>query len=152
MAKYKMRQLSIYSKVGKGFIGEQIVAKARNIKNCNMETGNFHHKFDLLDIEYGRIQVETFSLKRGGWGFKFGHTNKGSFDNAFLLCMDDNEPWRDVERVYVIPEEETFGRSTLNIIKNPSRTVWYEIFRIDERPYNDAYHHMKLENCKVLKE
>ncbi len=44
------------------------------------------------------------------------------------------------------------GRTGITITKNPSKGVqWYEEFRIEEKPFNEIYHNMKLENCKILR-
>lgn len=72
-------------------------------------------------------------------------------DTFFFVCMDRSKPWKNVERVYVIPKDIVIKRSSITIYKNPSRSAWYEDFRIDERPFNDVYHNMSLGNCKVLK-
>lgn len=148
MAKYRNKQLSKYSNIGKGFIGEQIIVNTRGLKNCNIELDNFHSKFDLsVDLEYGNIQVKTASLSYGIWSVSHIH---GIFDTLFLICMDKN--WKNVERVYVVPISEFYDRTHIAIVKNPLRYFqWYEKYRVDEKPYNETYHDMKIDKCSVLK-
>ncbi len=69
--------------------------------------------------------------------------------------MDKNVPWIDIEKVYVIPESELYGEVRINIYKDfsnvRSRFKWVDKFRVDEKDFNDIYHTMKLENCKILR-
>jgi len=63
--------------------------------------------------------------------------------------MDDNKPWKNVERVYKIPQEEFVNRKGIAIVKNPTDCVgdpvtpWYEKYRIDEKPFNGTWHDFK---------
>lgn len=47
---------------------------------------------------------------------------------------------KNIERVYIFPKKEIIIRNGVTIYKNPTRAVWYEKYRVDEKPYNDAYH------------
>jgi len=67
-----------------------------------------------------------------------------------LICMDDNWPWKNVEKVYAIPWEIVGYKKGIQIGKDYKKFL-YDEFRIDERPFNDIYHKMKLENCPVLR-
>lgn len=143
---FRTGNLGSKTKTGKGFIGEQIVAKVRKLKNCCIETDIFNFKFDLSkDPEYGMIQVKLRVSCYGDWYIKFGIEH--NFDTLFVLCMDKN--MKNVERVYTIPEEELYGMKSLTIMG--SENSKWEMFRIDEKPYNEAYQNMKLANCKVLR-
>lgn len=54
-----------------------------------------------------------------------------------------------VERVYIIPKEAVGSRVSISISKYLNSR--WEIYRVDEKPYNDAYHSMSLKDCPVLK-
>lgn len=82
------------------------------------------------------------------------------FHTLFGLCMDKYEPWKDVDRMYVIPIDDLYKHNCedgINVyrdwykLRKLSRFEWIEKFRIDERPYNNTYRNMKLENCKILR-
>lgn len=148
MRKCRNKGISKYSNTGKGFIGEQIVANVRGLKNCNIEKDDFNFKFDLHDPEYGRVQVKTHVLNREGWSFS--NIKLENYDTIILLCMDEYR--KNIERVYIIPSVCVVGPTGITIVKYPSRGFRYEKFRVDERPYNDSYHSMKLDNCPVLKD
>lgn len=71
--------------------------------------------------------------------------------------MDNNEPWKNIERVYAIPYIQMAGEYRIYIhrdlskLTRHSRYEYLEQFRIDITPFNNTYHDMKLENCKVLR-
>lgn len=134
-------ELSPYSNTGKGYIFEQIICITLGVNNCNIKKDNWNSPIDIDKHEkYGYISCKgaNISIRRCE-----------KFDTLILICMSKDR--KNVERVYVIPVEETIGRDNITIYDNPSRAVWYEKYRIDGEPFNNTYHNMKLENCKVLK-
>lgn len=138
--------------VGKGFIGQQVVAKRYKTDDCNLKMNNFRFYVDLDKISgygYCEVKIATLIAIDGRW--PFGKINPETFDTLFLLCMDENWPWRRVERVYAIPWEVVGQRRYIAITKDSSREAWYEEFRIDKNPFNKIYCEMNLENCKVLR-
>jgi len=153
IAQWRIGELDPSSPSGKGFIGQQIVAKRYGIEDCNLKMDNFHFYVDLSKIPglgYAEVKTASYDIEQAKW--PFSNINKENFDILLLLCMDAFSPWRDVERVYMIPDE--YAESTgISINRYPSRLTYMskEKFRIDRRPFNDIYHNMKLENCKVLK-
>lgn len=150
-ADWRSGNLDPSSSHGKGFVGQQIIAKTYGIEDCNLKMNNFRFCVDLSKITgYGYGEVKTVSLNRmGEW--KFSRVGGNKFDVLFLLCMDCNWPWKDVVRVYVIPWEAIGDISYITIYENPSKESRWEEFRTDERSFNSTYHNMKLENCKVLR-
>lgn len=60
------------------------------------------------------------------------------------ICMDK---YMKIEKIYIIPEEKLYGKTNITISEN---SQWEE-FRVDEEPYNDTYHNMKIEDCTVLR-
>lgn len=154
-ADWRNGNLDPSSTSGKGFIGQQIAAKRYDVEDCNLIMDNFHFYIDLSKIsEHGYCEVKISSLyaRNGQWQF---HTDRiQEYDNLFAICMDKNWPWKSVERVYMIPWEIVVNREkgTVTITKNSYRGPGrYDEFMIDEKSFNDAYHKIKLENCKVLR-
>lgn len=68
--------------------------------------------------------------------------NHKNFDTVVVLCGDMYKPWKYIERVYIIPKSEIKG--SITIVKNSSRSSKWEIFRVDEKPYNDIYHSVDI--------
>lgn len=140
------------SAVGKGFIGQQIVAKTFGIEDCNLKMKNFNFYIDLSKISgygYGEVKIASLDMTNDIW--YFDTDREQYYDILFLVCMDENWPWKNVERIYAIPWEVVGYRKKIGIYNNPSRGGWYKEFRIDEKSFNDTYHNMNLTNCKVLR-
>lgn len=139
---------------GKGFIAEMIVAKTRNLKNCNIELDNFHATFDLsIDPEYGKLQVKGPSISGNRWKATF-NSIEHNFDHVFVVCMDRHR--KHVERVYIVPRSKLIGKKAVLIYKDWSKIrgisefEWIEEYRVDARPYDDTFHSLKLKDCKIL--
>ena len=134
------------SPTGKGYIGEQITCSVRGIKNLNIEKDNFEVPIDhSIDSEYGTVQSKcaVYSSVYRMWKLYTENERKKDFDYLFVYCMSND--MKNVERVYIIPWEEVIKRKSISIVKDPSKGVqWYEKYRVDEKPYNDAYHSMDL--------
>ena len=152
MRQFRNNELSKDCSSGKAFIGEQIWRKARGVENCNIKMDNFAYKYDHPpDPEYGITNTKIASLSHyqgtiEAWRF----APNGKYDRAVLFCMSKN--WKDVERTYIIPESETKNMQQIMITKNPGNVPWYEKYRVDTKPYNDAYRSMNIEDCSVLKD
>lgn len=141
------------SPVGRGFIGQRIVANTYKVDDCNLKTDNFHFYVDLSKISgYGYSEVKTASLIYGTWVLETRRDQE--YDTLFLVCMDSNWPWLCVERIYAIPWEVVVnrGKSAITITKDSPRIriTQHEEYRLDEKPFNDVYQNMKIENCPVL--
>lgn len=141
------------SNMGKGFIIEQVIAKFLGLENCNLKLDNFKAKFDIYPHpEYGRIQTMGRSPYYGDWFFG-GRDFSGRISNGdtlFIVCMDKN--WKVIIQVYRFPTKDIIHRTGITIYNNPSRRVWYEDYKIDEKPFNDIYHSMNTDNCPVIKD
>ncbi len=127
-----------------------MVCKTLGIDDCNILMDNFCFKIDSKHPKYGLIEIKTSSLHKYLYNFKeiymwhFNHVNRHKFDILILVCMDDNEIWKDVVKVLIIPYDETLGRSSITIFKDPKKNNWYEIYQVDTEPFNDTYHKMDL--------
>lgn len=142
--------ISRYTSHGKGIIGQWVGAKTLGLKDLNIENNNFNEPIDLSYHQlYGRPDVKIKTLKNGEWHISMGtnRIGKQKFDTSIILCMDRYELWKDVEIVYAIPWKIIENRkitSGFTIIKGSSRYLWYEEFRIDERPFNRVYHSVDI--------
>lgn len=156
-AQFRTGKLSRYSTNGIGFVGAQIVAKTLGVDDCNIKMDNFCFYVDLSKHDiYGIGEVKTATLNKINGCWKFTIENEYFiFNTMFLVCMDENEPWKNVERIYAIPKKEIIQHGIgITIVKNPLRCTWYDDtkkkYRIDEKPFDEIYHKMKLKNCTVL--
>lgn len=132
-------QLKIDGEVGKGLIGEAVVARVRGLKIYNIEDNNFNSLYDLTyDIEYGIIQVKFRQIYYGDWIVPIGEHN---FDTICILCTD--RYLKDIKRVYMIPERMIHQKS-VHIYENPSKGGGglYQDYIIDERLYNSSYQYL----------
>ncbi len=146
IANSRIGSLDILSTTAKGLLIEATIAKYRGLEILSIKNNNFENKNDLsIDKEYERIESKGASLSYYYYYiWHFEGIGRYNYDNAMLFCMDDNKPWKNIERIYVIGTEHMIGRKNVNIIKFPTRDTWYDDprmkFRIDEKPYNKTYH------------
>lgn len=140
VANCRTGQLSIYSETGKGLINESVVAKVRNLRNMNIDEDNFRSKFDLsIDPEFGRPQIKGSTLIGKQFHVSIGEGR--NFDHIWILCKDRNY----IKKVYIIPVSELCN-TYINIYddwskkeRESSNFEWVEKYKVDEKPYNDAY-------------
>lgn len=129
--------LDKYSTTGKAIISQWIVAKNMNIFDLNMKNDNFNEKIDLSYHQiYKKIDVKSATLSGKSWLFNGIAKNCDTF---CFVCMD--KLWKNVERVYIIPSQELYGKTCLKIYKDKE---WYGKFRIDETSYNNMYHSVNI--------
>lgn len=133
--KSRTGHVNIEDESGKGLIGEAVIAKVRGLEIVAIKLDNFRSKFDLtVDVKYGHIQSKLKLPYYGDWYISFGMEH--NFHTLLVLCID--KYMKNIERIYVIPEEELYGIKTLRILEN-NNSKW-EKFRIDEKSYNNAFH------------
>lgn len=146
IANSRNRQIDPDSPQGKGHITEQIATKTLGLKNYNLESDNFSSEFDAYDpVKYHRIGIKGPSLIKGEWSA----TGIGkNFDNLFVLCM--SKGYDHVERVYIIPKESVGDKENIKIYEDISKNI-YEKFRVDEKPYDDTYHGMNIDDFPLLR-
>lgn len=136
------------SPIGIGYITEVLVARFLEIRTCFDMTDNFNHKaFDMYESDnFGKIDVKgsTFNKRYRSWRF---HTNRNTCPD-FFFCIGYDENRKNVDRVYVIPNDiDISNKMSLTISESYSK---YDVFRYDEKPWNDIFHTMKLDDCPVL--
>lgn len=150
---FRIGNLDPKSTAGRGYIGEQITCKTRGIKNQNIEDDNFKSEIDhTIDPEYGIVQTKCFSYQKLDryWYVRVDNEHNKEFDFLIIHCMSAD--MQTLERTYIVPYEEVIKRTSIGIAKSSWKTIgWYEQYRIDEKPYNDAYRNLKLEGCPALR-
>lgn len=127
----------------KGDISEAVTCATRGVKNLNIENDNFNSPIDhSRDTEYGIIQSKgaIYNTLNRDWRIDVENEREKEFDNLIAYCM--SKDMKNVERVYIFPKKEVIKRSSIHVYKTPSRSTWYEKYRVDEKPYNDAYHNL----------
>lgn len=124
----------------KSIIGEDIVTDVFGAINCNLEFDDYSFPFDLYHEEKGRINVKirTMNCLRR---WNFDTDGKENCDVFILLCMDNNIPWRNIYRVYIIPVHEIDVKG-ITIVENPNSR--WERFREDPLIYYDSYYKLYL--------
>lgn len=157
--KCRNKEIEKDSNFGKGFRIEQVIAKVLDIKNCNIELDNFNSVFDLYDpVKYKEIQCRSTkpSIRKAKWRereyiYDVWHIPLGlpEYDTLIVTCMSID--YKNIDRMYAIPVDKLPESEGLTIYKEPKVRPWYEDYRIDEKPYNDVYHSMKIEDCPVIK-
>lgn len=76
-----------------------------------------------------------------------------NFDSIAVTYMDNNNPWKNTNRVYIIPESELYGETQITIyedwpkVSRRSKFEWIEKYRINEKPFNDIYHSVDIPRC-----
>lgn len=116
-----------------GVIGEDIVTTKLGVVNYNLESNNLNSSFDIYHMEHRRIDVKIRSLIDNKWEFMLGK----NCDTHFLLAMDESIPWKNVEKVYVIPDTE-IDITGITITKG-IHSRW-DRFLVDVKPYDDIYY------------
>lgn len=134
-------QLYKYISSGRGLIGEACIAKVRKLDIISIKFDSYNTRFDLsIDPEHGIIQSKLKVPWYGDWYAHFG--GEHYFDTLFFQCA--NKSMTNIDRIYAIPEYELHDIKTISIYRKPSKPSKWNEFRIDEKPYNDAYHSLIL--------
>lgn len=141
LADSRTGNLNPYSSKAKGDILEEVTCKVHGVKNLNIEDNNFTSSLDhSRDPKYGILQTKgaIYDPNRKSWHNRVNNEHGKDFDNIIFYCISRN--MKNIDRIYIIPWEEIYIRKNIEIIEEPSKGGWYEEYRIDEKPYNDAYH------------
>lgn len=137
---------------GIGFICEQITCKTRGVDNLNILYDNFNTPIDHnRDPELGIIQTKgaIYNASNRDWCIYVKREQEKEFNYMIVICM--SKDMKNVERVYIFPKKEILKRNSIRIYKNSSRGTYYEKYKVDEKPYNDAYHNFDESDYTILK-
>lgn len=137
-SKYRMKGFDIDNSRDRFIIFEAVVCKVHGITDLNIDMDNFNLPIDVEHEKYRTIDVKWGSPDGGDdWGF---HTRrKWNCDHYFCMGVDEN--WKNVEVVLIVPNEGWITDiSQITIARYPIQTSKYDRFKVDPKPYNDAYH------------
>jgi len=162
MKKCRNKNIDKNCNFGKGFRVEQAIAKALEIKNCNIELDNFNSVFDLYDtIKYKEIQSRSVepSIRKASWNGKeykydvwhIGLNIESYYDFLFAVCMSKN--YTNIERLYVIPANDVPFARGMTIYKDPKFGDKYKTYKDDVLldKVRNAYHNLRIEDCPIIK-
>lgn len=139
-AKYRVKGFDIDNSRDRFIIFEAVVCKVLGADNLNIDMDNFNLHIDVKDERYRMIDVKWESPDdEDDWGF---HTRrKWDCDHYFCIGVDEN--WENVEVVMIVPNEGWITEiSQITIARYPRNTSKYDKFKVDPKPYNDAYHNI----------
>jgi len=137
----------------KGDKGELLTEKVFGIKRLSIENDHYNGPLDhppilnsiiiniggkLVDLSEKIPQTKIAYYSRdvgtsGGWYFKYRTTEYNKpYDIMILWCV--SEDGLNIERGYIIPKLEIKKRTSVAIVKNPSKGVqWYIPYRIEDK-------------------
>ena len=144
-----------------GRIGEEIGCRTLKVDNRNVKEDNYggnqfigghpdtmrHEMYGYIEIKISTFNPNRFRTTEGAWSVALDICYQ-ECDNVLIICMDENQPWDNVKRAYMIPCRELIGQMGMTI--NP-RGDKYEKFKTGDKPYNDTWHNMKKERYLNLK-
>ena len=129
----------------KGYIGDLMTIKARNLKNCTLRINRSIGFNTIQDPEYGIIRTRFRTSYYGEYKLAIGDIR--DFDTLFILGI--NKDKQIIETAYAIPEKALEGKKFITI---NTKTGIYQKFRIDEKPYNKIYNYMKTGNYSIFED
>ena len=156
---HKNGKLDPNSEVGFAFMSQRVVAETLGLDlkyDCNCSIG-FNAPYDLYDEKLGSINVKTRVLKYNKY-WNFGLSNKYIPDIYIMLGFSSDKS--DILHVWITEPEDDLTFDNKKFKYKQSISITNDInsglkraapWEVDVEPYNDAYHNMSLENCKVLR-
>lgn len=150
---YMNEKLDPNSNIGFGFIGQRVVAKVLNLElkyDCNCSEG-FGSEYDLYDKNnYGSINVKAGTLNEHNY-WQFNLKCKQIPDTYIILGFSLYKS--DILRVWITDslDDLTYEKQKISIVNTYRGLLKVEPWEVDCELYNDAYHSMSLDNCRVLK-
>lgn len=148
VAHHRTGNLDPNSSQGKGDIFQAITVKVHKVKDLNIESNNYTYPIDHSpDPILGILQTKgaTYDTTERTWHIAWWREHNKEFDNLIFYCA--NEDLTIIERVYIFPKAEVLKRKSITITKNPLYSrgpFWYDIYRVDERPYNNSLHNFTV--------
>jgi len=119
----------------KGNKDVELACKLYGYINLNEIYDNCKTPIDCQDPITGllyQIQGRCYDRIRGYWG-SFGDL-EGELYKVYkeMICICKSEDGMIIERIYRFPKEVINNRKGITIVKNPSRGVYYEKYRIKD--------------------
>ncbi len=152
---------------GMAVMSQAVVAKYFDIEDLNIKMDNFKWYIDMENIGaiYGKIDVKSSKLSRDGqWTFQ----TERKIDCDTYICTGFGAELKDIESVYIIPNEYVYKLGSVTTIKNPLTQCKYDKFKINNIIWNIIYGDLLLylkekeffgvddikewnKNCNILK-
>jgi len=137
IANYRIGNVRKDSDYGISMISQAVVVKIFKIEDLTIKENNFKYYIDAESNEHGKIDVKSSTLQQYGI---YDFVNRMKIDCDTYICLGYDRHRRNIDNVYVIPNEEWISKLRhLCIPKNPSRTSKYDKFKVDSSPYNRAF-------------
>lgn len=126
----------------KSIISEATVCKVLGIENLNIKNDNFEYYIDASHDKYGHIDIKACSPDdHDEWNFY----TKRKIDCDTYFCLGMDYKWKNVETVLIVPNEDwLIDISGITISRYPKHSSRYDIFKVDNSQYNEAYHDLLL--------
>lgn len=151
-SKYKTGDLSSKSSAGKGFISEQVVAKALCIESrhdCNLSV-SFNHPCDLYhEAEYGFINVKSSKLHNTN-RWSFGMSNAYEPDTYIFVAYSDD--YHNIAHVWSVPCTAYILKnvSLLEVGNTDTGLARMDDYEVSADVYNTSLHSMSIADCPYL--
>jgi hypothetical protein len=140
LSNYRTGNLDPNCTTGKGYIGQKVTCKTRNIEDLNIKNNNFNCPLDhSIDSELGILQskIAYFEIKYNRWHVCTRSEKGKIYDYIIIYCVENDH----IVRGYIIPEFKIEQYTSISISKTPNRGIqWYEEYRINNiRPYDNSF-------------
>lgn len=134
LANCRTGNLYMNSNTGMSIIDQAIVIRVIGGTDMNIEKNNFLWSFDIEQEKYGKIDIKSSSLSYDTWLF----CTRRKIDCDMYLLLGYDADRKNICAVWIIPNDQNIINSyNISITKN---FVKYYKFKVDQTPYNDAYH------------
>lgn len=159
IANIRTGNLRVDTKTGRSVIDQAVVIKVRGAKDVNVEMDNFDYFVDIIDEQYGKVDVkgailisqEYIGLKGKSVYNKWSFHTHNKIDCDTYICLGYSQNRKDIEIVLIIPNDGLICNiAKIRIYKTTFGTYKYGEFKVDPKPYNDAYHDL-MEFLKHMK-
>lgn len=125
-------------------LGDIITIFARGLEKILADKDIDDIKNRIADPEYGIIKPKIKTSFFGDYTISIGKDRH--FDTLLIIGL--NRTKKIVAKVYAIPRLQLGEKSSISILKNGK----YEKFRIDEKPYNEAFQKISENRKRSLTE
>jgi len=115
----------------KGDKFEELTSRWRGIKILSKDSDNYKLPYDhSIDIELGIIDTKgSFYSEISTYEWVFNVIREYRKDTNSAICYCTSKDGKYIARIYIFPRKEFF-RNNICIYENPSKTVWYEKYRV----------------------
>lgn len=131
---------------GKMVICQAVIMKVLGMKNVVTTADRLSWTFQMENSQYGKIGVRQSAVKYTGqkeiYRFTIRNNKKNrkydprvNYDTYFFFGFDEN--WKNIEKVYIIPNQERMRYIENIIICKDIYSSIYGRFEVSNHPYDD---------------